>query len=209
MRSRALPWSLACLLALPIVVLSSSFVSAQSTRSIRCDGRLVSKGDSAHTLRQRCGEPTFTAAYPVVRGVGARVSATSSGAARLIEEQVQWWTYADDSGKFVRLVQIRRGRVHAVNVLSDLRAPVGRKCEAVSDFQQGARVGAVYVACGAPVDRARWIEHQARERGGVAVRRTVVRERWTYDPGPGRLLRILEFANGDLVSVETAERSAD
>jgi hypothetical protein len=97
--------------------------------------------------------------------------------------------------------------VQSIHVLSDIRAS-DDECKASSAFRQGARAGVVHVACGAPVDRSRWVEHETLERkDGRAVTRTVVRERWTYDPGPDQLLRIVEFENGRLVSVRTAERS--
>lgn len=193
--------SAACLL-----VLGGAWPSTASADSIRCDGRLVSVGDTSVTLRARCGAPDHLARYPVLRTTVATPSASSLGSrVRAVEEEVQLWTYVGDPGDLWRLVRVRRGVVESVTVL-------GRPASSNDDCtdttpSDGTTVGEVRLTCGAPVDRSRWIEERSAGHAAGATRRLIVRERWIYDPGPGRLLRVLEFANGKLVSVSTAERS--
>lgn len=52
----------------------------------------------------------------------------------------------------------------------------------------------VLARCGEPALRERWFE-------GFAYHQPV--ERWTYDFGPGRLLRHLRFVRGQLVAIDT------
>lgn len=177
----------------------------RTSSSLRCGTHLISVGDTSHTLRAQCGSPDFVASYPVRRGV-ARVSASQS-TARFVEEEVQLWTYAGKETDFLRTVVVQRGQVRTIRVESPVRGRAA-DCKTEADFRRQRSIGAVYVACGEPVDRTRWRETEAQgNRAGGAASRTVVRERWIYDPGPGSLLRVVEFENGRLSSVTSAERS--
>lgn len=198
-------WALAAGAAL---VLGGLAPSAASAEAIKCGTRLVSVGDTALTLRARCGAPDHLARYPIVhRTVAGPVASTAGTGGVAVQEEVQLWTYVGDAGDLWRVVRVRRGIVRSVKAVGrPHRKAEGESCTGAS-LRDRATVGEVRLVCGAPVDRSRWIEERRVRRGDGWVVRTVVRERWTYDPGPGRLLRVIELVNGELVSVTTAERS--
>lgn len=193
--------------------------------ALRCGGRLVSVGDTALELKARCGPPDHVDVRTVLKADGFEgpqasqvVQRNQSGQAqtilttptlrrvRYVREQVQTWLYAGDKQRLPRLVTVRRGQVAKVKTLSQLDVTPDRRCERAI-ASKGTTVGAIQLACGAPDDRASWEDETELQVGSVIQRRLVVRERWTYNPGPGRFLRILEFANGRLLKVSTGGRA--
>ena len=198
-------------------------LSAQADH-LRCQGRLVGEGDTVIELKARCGPPDHREIRPVLRAEGIDIpqavvlpgsSGTRSRAVvatsafrqvRYVREQIETWTYVGDRGALARLVTVRRGRVERIRTLGKLDIPDDPGCRRAL-FDQGARPGAVYLGCGPPDDRAVWEEEEELEVGGVIRRELVVHETWTYNPGRGRLLRILTFRNGKLVKIETGGRA--
>ena len=197
---------------------------APAAASLRCGGRLVSEGDSVLELKARCGPPNHREVRPVLVARGFEtprrglIRRTPSGPdevvlapptlrrVRYTRDRVETWLYAHRDGDLPRLVTIRRGRVADIETLSRIDVGPDEGCARALP-SRGTPLGVVYLACGAPDDRAVWETEESLEVRGVLRRRLVVRERWTYDPGPGRLLRVLEFANGKLLGVETGHRA--
>ncbi len=181
-----------------VIAVLASPAGAAADSSLRCNNELVSVGDTRFELERTCGPPDHVASRPV-RELWA-------GGATL--ERVETWTYAE-TGSFTRLVTIRRGKVASVRTVSN----PGRAQGCVpAILRHRATVGEVFLRCGRPVESSEWIEEKILAgflgRGYPdVVTELVVHERWVYDPGPGRLLRIFEFENGELVSVETGSRS--
>lgn len=189
---------------------------------IRCHGRLVGAGDTAFELRARCGEPDYREVRPVLRAEGfvspqttvvqnpqgqrTLVANSEFRSVRYVREQVELWTYIGDRGDLARLVTLRQGRVERVQTLGKLDIPDDPGCERAL-FERGARLGSVHLGCGEPDDRVVWEEEEHLEVGGLLRRRLIVRERWTYNPGRGHLIRILTFENGRLVDTTTAGRA--
>jgi hypothetical protein len=177
------------------------FSSEANAGDIRCEGRLVGVGDSVLELQAKCGAPDHLAVRPHLRAAGTRQVLT------YVREQIETWTYAGAPGSLGQVITVRRGRVAAVQTIGklDLRPDPG--CSGVS-LDTGARTGTVRLRCGRAQDRATWEQERVvRSRDGLDVRRLTVHERWTYNPGKGRLLQILHFANGRLVKQETGHRA--
>lgn len=219
-------------LGLVLVVGSSAHVGletvgpsrADAAEALRCGGRLVGEGATALELRTRCGPPDHIASRPVLEASGfetprrGRVVRRPGGQdtivlapptvrrVRYTRELVETWLYASERGRLPRLVTLRRGKVHRIETLGPLDLEPDEGC-ARALHTRGTRVGVVHLSCGAPDDRAVWEEEEELEVNGVIRRRLVVHERWTYDPGPGRLIRILEFENARLTKVETGARA--
>lgn len=199
-------------LVIPALLLGSP----ASAESLRCEGRLVGEGDTALELKARCGAPDHveTRAVLSARGVerldpigplgrgGVRATSVPTRVLDYVREELQTWTYLGRPGDLARVVTIRRGKVARVETVSGLDLQDDPGCARVAP-SRGTRLGVVRLSCGAPDDMARWEEVRERTVAGVVRRRLVVRERWTYAPGDGRFLRILEFANGRLSGIET------
>ncbi|MEL6187741.1 MAG: DUF2845 domain-containing protein [Myxococcota bacterium] len=191
--------------------------------SMRCGNRLVGVGDPSVQLRARCGAPDHIEVRDIVRTVG--VSAPSVGVvgpgaangARVVvsqppvrqrvtqRETIEVWTYRGDGRSLARAITVRRGKVAKIATLGPLDLPKDPGC-AKSMFDLGTRTGVVRLSCGAPVDRSSWEEEVELEINGALVGQVRVHERWTYSPGKGRFLRILNFVDGKLVSVKTGPR---
>lgn len=168
---------------------------------LRCDGRLVGVGDTSHELRVKCGAPAHVATQ-------TRLSARGTAEdLHYVRESFEVWTYPGGPGDLGRVVTVKRGRVASIVTLGKMSLQSNPSCER-DLLPTGARVGTVRLRCGAPADRAVWEEERViRRPGGLETRQLVVHETWTYDPGPGRLLRVLHFENSRLVRTETGHRS--
>jgi hypothetical protein len=193
-------------------------------QQMRCQGRLVGVGDTAHQLRAVCGAPDHVASRVETRAEGVvspPVAAVAPGAAGqpvvvapgalvqdvvYVEEPVEVWTYVGEPGALARLVTVRRGLVAAIQT-TRVAPDADPGCERGAP-RSGATVGEVRLRCGAPADVSRWTEERVRRRAdGYELRLRVERSRWVYDLGPGRFLRILTFEDGKLLKVETGPRS--
>lgn len=143
--------------------------------------------------------------------VGGAVTPAASGApvaSRYTKEEVQTWLYAGAPGSLARVVTVKRGKVTAIETLSPLAVSEDDAC-ARSLHGRGTRAVVVRHACGEPSDISRWEDSQTLSdaEGRVVGLRTFQYERWVYNPGPGRFLRVLEFRDGRLRSVKTGGRS--
>lgn len=191
--------------------------------ALRCGGFLITPGDTRLELKLRCGPPDHVEIRPVLKADGfeiprvARLAPGGSGTVivsgtpalrrvRYVREEVETWLYTGESGDLARILTLRRGRVQSIETLGRLDLVEDPGC-ARGLFDRGTRLGVVQLSCGRPDDRAVWEEEEELEVGGILRRRLVVHERWTYNPGRGRLLRLLEFKNGHLVRIETGSRA--
>lgn len=193
--------------------------------SFRCDSNLISEGDTALELKADCGTPdrvsvrtrlvaqgfvgpqASTLVRPQRRGGGATiVTGPPVRSVRYTREQVQTWLYLGDKQDFARVIVIARGKVESIQSLGPLDLSEDPKCKR-GRFDSNTLDLVVEVACGAPDDRSAWEEEQEILVGGFLEKRRIQRERWIYNPGRGRLLRVLEFEDGQLKDVKTGGRA--
>lgn len=181
-----------------------SVAGSAHAASLRCAGRLVTVGDTEFELRAKCGAPAHVAVQPRLQSVG-QFGREGAAVVATTRELVETWTYLPREGGLGRLVTLRRGRVVAIQAVAGMRLDPDPSCRELS---RGATVGEAELSCGPPVDKSAWEESFfVRDPRGFAVQQLRTRERWVYDPGPGRLLRVLEFVNGRLVRISSGRRS--
>ncbi len=174
--------------------------------AMRCAGRILKVGDPALELRRLCKDPEHIAIYPQLSATGL-VETNGRRHMRYEQHDVEVWTYRGSEGDLVRLVRVERGKITAIHPIGRNELGPSPGCQHAI-LRDRATTGEVHLACGAPHDQSRWFEDQVTsDLNGVELRRLVTKERWVYDPGPGALLRILEFENGRLVRIETGNRS--
>jgi Protein of unknown function (DUF2845) len=160
--------------------------------SIRCDGGIVSLGDSRLDLFAKCGPPALQEAEPIL-------TTAIVDLALLIER----WTYDFGPQRFIQIVSLKGGKVIAVETGSYgyalPEAPKDAPPEAVaiprarceSDaIRIGDRTFDVLAKCGEPAYR-----DLRRAKAPVEV--------WTYDFGQRSFVRFLEFDGGRLVRIRT------
>lgn len=176
-------------------------------QSIRCGDRIVSVGETAYELKQRCGPPDQTTVVRDFRVITVR-SGDGVAVRRGVDEDVQILIYAGVSGDLLRIVEVRRGIVRSIRTGDRVTSRAQRGCGAATVLPRRATTGEIRLACGEPVDVSRWFEERAVQIGGQTFERQIEIERWVFDPGPGNLLRILQFENGRLVRTTTGRRSA-
>ncbi len=162
-----------------------------SADSVRCDGGIVSVGDSRLDLVAKCGWPALQEAEPIA-------TTPYVDAGLLIER----WTYDFGPRRFTQVVSLQGGIIVAIDrggygyALDPPRDPppdaaaIPRaRCE-VGAFHVGDRTFDVLSRCGEPAFRD--LRHGP----------TVV-EVWTYDFGQRQFVRHLEFQGGKLVRIRT------
>jgi len=175
-------------------ILATTLLFAADARasSIRCGNSLVGTGQGTHELITKCGQPAYVSHRTVVTPGLTPESR--------IYEDIETWTYPGGPGEMVRSIEIRRGVILDVAVLGHKADP--SRCESVS-FAAASTSAQVELACGAPVTRNQWVEERRYGRS----KQLISHERWVYDLGPGRFLRIVEIEDGRVLKVSTGSRS--
>ena len=179
--------------------------TAGHAQSIRCDKRVVSVGDTAYELTARCGPPDYRTVVRDFRAITVR-DAEGNAVRQAVEEDVDVLTYAGRKGDLPRIISIRRGIIRSIRTGDRVQSTGETGCTP-EIFRQKITTGEVRLACGQPVDQSQWTEDRAIRIRGQTFRRKIQIQRWVFDPGPGRLLRILRFENGQLVDSSTGRRS--
>lgn len=168
------------------LALTSTVAAADS---MRCDGGIVSVGDSKLDLFGKCGPPVLQETEPI--------APTSAVDLSMLLER---WTYNFGPERFLQIVTLQGGKVVAIERGSyGYELPPAPKDQNViprarcghDAFRVGDRTLDVLVKCGEPVFR------DLRRRSQAVI------EVWTYDFGQREFARFLEFENGKLTRIRT------
>jgi hypothetical protein len=200
-----------------LVLVAVLFPVGARADSLRCDGGLVSVGDSKLDLLGKCGAPTLREAQAEARSL-IQVDAAGRGlAGRTSAVTVERWTYNFGPRSFVQYVTLEGGRILAIERGSygyELGAAPGAqaiprtRCDQLA-FHVGDSTFDLLARCGEPALRdfrevTRTVETTAAgDRTVVAGSVTELVEFWTYDLGPQALVRRLSIAGGRVYAVET------
>ena len=202
-------------LLLVATLLLPATAPAGTVESIRCEGGLVSVGDSKLDLLGRCGPPTLREAQQVERSTrhrdeGNGVSERSSSAVR-----VERWTYDLGPRRFMEHVTLELGVVTRIDHGGyGFRSPdPGRgapdipraRCDMLA-FRVGEAAYELLARCGEPALRElEVVTRTVRRPSGrdtqeeTSVTREV--ERWTYDLGPQSMVQVVTVDEGRVVRV--------
>lgn len=163
----------------------------------RCGVKLITTGDFIADVRAACGEPAA-----VERRTQMRSLRDLKGREHTKISNIEEWSYRKDSTELLRTLVFEDGRLIAIRIGG--RAPTdSSRCERQL-FARGTSSAEVLLACGEPTSRDQWVEIiQEEVAEGTLVGRSITRERWVYNFGPDRFLRIFELANGRLVDQKT------
>ncbi len=187
------------LIAAPLLTLAATPAFA----GLRCGSDVVSLGSSTYVVKARCGDP-----YHVDTTVEARTTRRFVPRVGYVENRVtipiERWTYVKSDSDLIRTLVFENGGL--VSVKTEGRPPDGEgsleQC-AKSIHSTGDTLAEVLLRCGPPTDARRWYEEVAIGNRGFERRELVPHERWIYDLGSNRLLRVLTFERGRLVRQET------
>lgn len=183
-------------LALAVPAFFALLLGAGNASAFSCDGNLISQGDSAARVAALCGDPLFVARRQ------ARQVTRLAGLERRLVVPVEEWTYRRP-GELLHVLVFQAGRLLALREATPPSSitTAGASCDGAL-FTDGDPSSLVALRCGMPLSVDRWYE----ESGSAGARRFVTVERWTYNPGPGRFLRVLLFADGRLVRDDAGGR---
>jgi len=195
------------------------FPLAARADSIRCEGGIVSSGDSKLDLLGKCGPPSLRESKLTERERLAGGGPSSLLQSSRVAVEVERWTYDFGPRQFLQVVTVEAGEVRAVE-RGSYGSEAGRSpgpgpgaipraaCEPVG-FGEGLTSYEVLTRCGPPATRDQKLVTRSVARtdpSGQPVlteSETYAVELWTYDFGPQVLTRRLEFRDGRLVRVET------
>lgn len=198
-------------LVAPLLAVSLASPARGSESSLRCDGGIVSVGDSKLDLLAKCGAPSLAERS----GDAVAVLQGGVGLERHLFVNAEHWTYDFGRNRFIYVVTLVRGKVTAFERggygYAEGRASRERPRKATCDpalLSEGKLKLEVLSACGEPALLDAWQEElrtvpvvDGPSVHGEAV--VVAHELWTYDFGPHRLLRFVRFEDGRVTRVET------
>ncbi|KQP21816.1 hypothetical protein ASF43_26190 [Pseudorhodoferax sp. Leaf267] len=92
---------------------------AEASQSLRCDGALVTRGESPVTLLRKCGEPVYRQAVcvPMLQLGWIVTPFRLDGPGAVLAAQcvpMEEWTYDRGPGMFLGIVRIYNGSVESV-----------------------------------------------------------------------------------------------
>ena len=166
--------------------------------SLRCGDRIVSTEDLAAEVLAACGEPDYRDYWLLPP---AYVAAEET-----------WW-YNFGSQRFVQILRFRNGEL--VSIQSDgygFDTPAASSC-APTEIVTGLSAFRLIHRCGRPSTRESFDELRPMHREGTVAAydtvKPVRRERWVYDFGPDRRMRVVTLRNGRVSDVDSGERGSE
>jgi hypothetical protein len=186
----------------------------QASSSIRCDGGLVSAGDTKLDLLGKCGSPTLRDARDEERGHVAVEREGGLGVGQKVTVTVEQWTYDFGPQRFVYVATLEGGKVIAIErggygYAREAKHPAVKisaaRCES-SALRVGDTKLDLLARCGEPATKDRQTELRSaltRGEGVVEVGSTTLElEVWTYDFGANRFIYLATLENGKVTAVE-------
>lgn len=172
-------------LALPLLAASARVAGAD----MRCEGRLVSPGDTRAELLLRCGEPDSQSIIGVIK-------VTDDGS-RVLQAYVDEWSYPSAGTEPFRLLRFEAGRL----VGDGMRCGGGL-------VEAGDTSARVLEVCGPPVSRdvagSRDLPAApARTPDATAAsdRTEILVLQWVYRMGEGKFTRIVHLEGGRITEI--------
>jgi len=153
-------------------------VVASPAFALRCDGRVVSTGDHALTVIDRCGEP-----YWIDRYSTQVVTGEFSAVERSFDVDTEAWYYNFGPNRLLHRLVFRDNRLLREDTLGYGYSRLGRDCD-LDTIAPGTTNGEIVARCGQPTSSdSRYAEIVQRDGAGNAQRRLVRREEWLFREG--------------------------
>lgn len=205
--------SAACAAALALLASSAR----ASDGSIRCDGGIVSVGDSKLDLVGKCGWPALQEDLVGERTATVFERRGQVAFNRSVTSRTERWTYDFGKNRFLQIVLLDGGRILRIErggygygeAAAEPRPPIPRARCKDAVFHEGEGTYEIQARCGEPVFRESRADTRTRvvsddpARAAQADSVTVTVEIWTYDFGPSAFVRHLTFEDGKLVRIDT------
>lgn len=184
-------------LALSIV---TAHAWATSADKLKCDDGVVSMSDSKYEIVHKCGQPTVTDF--------SRVTRTFEGHEGVLQKfvTVERWLYNFGPERFVMVLTFEEDKLMGMRKLG-----YGKPDADEPDFSKKVDIGDLAVRVlflyGPPSHKEERVETAVmshKEGLTLPMQRTV--EKWIYNLGSNRFMRIYTFVNGRLRKIEQGEK---
>lgn len=182
---------------LPLLLLLASADAC----AMRCGSRVISNGDQDFQVRERCGAPFWTDAYSDLEIIGAY-----GPIERQSSVQIDVWYYNFGPRQLMRRLVFRDGQLLREDTLGYGVNAIGGDCNPNSTFS-GLSAGELVARCGEPASRRSDVDTIVRRPArGIEHWRDQRRERWIYDFGDRRFVRVVQLIDGRVTGVESLQR---
>jgi len=166
---------------------------AAEASNLRCDGKIIKRGDRPFEVRRHCGEPdTIVPLHTVYTAQHGHVPTREE------------WQYNFGPHRLMRFLVFQNGRLSQVRTGEHgFRSREGR-CTSPLSIQTGISQMELVARCGEPESKELRITQTTYrlDRRGRHYRRGLPAEDWIYDFGSGRFMRIVTLINGRVVNIE-------
>lgn len=188
-----------------LFALGLGIVTSQSVFALRCDGELVSEGDSMLSVLKKCGEPSWVDRWPE-----EIIDFPDTDIEHRVTRINERWVYNFGPTQFLRIITFRDGEVSRIE--SGGRGftvvPGMQRCN-FDIFSLGTTSAEVATQCGEPDVKAQHYETVTQKIPSGIRQITITVDQWTFNLGPTHFMRILTFRNGNLVEIRTGEKGFD
>jgi uncharacterized protein DUF2845 len=198
-----------------LALLASSALASDG--SMRCDGGIVSVGDSKLDLVGKCGWPALQEDLVGERTTTIFERRGQVAFNRSVSSKTERWTYDFGKSRFIQVVLLEGGRILRIerggygygDAVAAPRPPIPRARCTDAVFHEGESTYEIQSRCGEPVFRESRVDVRTRVVGDNSARAaqaetaTVLVEVWTYDFGPDAFVRHVTFEDGRVVRVDT------
>lgn len=203
--------SSAAVRALTVALIGVATASRASESSLRCDGGLISLGDSQLDVIGKCGEPALRDSRTEERAAAAREADSRSVSGVRVSAVVHDWTYNFGPQRFIYVVTLDGGKVVAIERggygYESERVTAARKSKPASCDSSSFKVGTIKLdllaRCGEPASKdVRQVQRIETNDTTITAEPSLEVEVWTYDLGPRQFAQIVTLENGKVVSAE-------
>jgi hypothetical protein len=184
-----------------LLLLLLALACSDTAFALRCEGRVVSPGDHAFQVRERCGQPFWTERYVEVLIAGER-----GPLERRVEREIEAWYYNFGPNQLMRRLSFVDRRLVREDSLGYGYRRLGEHCD-LDALLPGMSDGEIVARCGEPASRERrYADRTVRDEFGNARLRVIRHEEWIYVPEGARAARLLTLSDGSLIQVERLRR---
>jgi hypothetical protein len=170
----------------------------------RCEGKIISVGDTSGELLAKCGEPDWKQSH-----TEEIVKTLDEDNKRKIIIDVEEWTYNLGPRRFMRIFKLKNGKVVDIRL-----GDYGYAEEGMNQIQCGAQsvsvgdsAAEVVTKCGEPAWKDEREEIIRERLDDDTIRKVYITvEAWTYNFGPNQFLRIFTLRNGKVTNIRTGGR---
>jgi len=177
-------------------------LTTQSSYAFRCDGDLVTKGDTKISVLKKCGKPTW-----IDRWAEEIIDLPDTDFEHRITRVNERWIYNLGPHQFLRFITFKDSEVISIETggRGFTVLPNMQRCN-FEIFSLGTTSAEVAAKCGEPDWKEQRYETVTQKIAGGRRQLFITIDEWTFNFGPTSFMRILTFRNGNLVDIKSGDK---